>query len=355
MKNSDKSLFAELLLKWNAHANKREMPWKEEKDPYKIWLSEIILQQTRVEQGWNYYLRFINKFPNIKALANTNDDEVFKLWEGLGYYNRCKNLLSTARYISNEYDGIFPKEYDHILKLKGVGTYTASAICSFAYNQPYAVVDGNVFRVLSRYFGIVTPIDSAAGKKEFSLLAQSVLDKNNAAQYNQAIMDFGAVLCKFSKPLCGICPLESSCSAHLKGLVNHLPVKEKRINKKIRYFTWLKINVKNELLIYQRTAKDIWQNLFEFYLIENEESPSWSEQDIELFCYNIFNQAPVSVRLGDIEEQQLTHQKIKGQVIEVELNKKPDVLKKQRWVNKNKLKELAFPKILNDYLKRENA
>ena len=179
-----KPVFARKLLKWNQHKNKRQMPWKGVKDPYKIWLSEIILQQTRVEQGWAYYEKFIKVFPTIKHLAKATDEKVFKLWEGLGYYSRCKNLLATARIVVKEYNGIFPSDYEKIKNLKGIGPYTAAAIASFAFNKPYAVVDGNVHRILARYFGISTPVDTSAGKKLFDQLAQALLDKDNPAIYN---------------------------------------------------------------------------------------------------------------------------------------------------------------------------
>ena len=195
------AFFVDGLLNWNLNENIREMPWKGEKDPYKIWLSEIILQQTRVEQGLKYYENFISKYPHIDLLANAPEDEVFKLWEGLGYYSRCRNLLHTAKFISKELKGKFPDQYADILQLKGVGNYTAAAIASFAYNGDYAVLDGNVFRVLSRIYDLEIPIDSVAGKKEFSKLAQDLLPEKQAAIYNQAIMDFGAVVCK-PLPLC---------------------------------------------------------------------------------------------------------------------------------------------------------
>src|SRR5579875_495218 len=188
--------FVQELLKWNKEKNKRQMPWKGEKDAYKIWLSEIILQQTRVEQGLKYYENFIKAFPNVHFLAKAPEQKVFKLWEGLGYYSRCKNLIASAKFISKELNGVFPNDFESILQLKGVGNYTASAIASFAYNLPYAVLDGNVFRVLSRIFDIETPMDSAEGKKNFSELAQTILPKTKAGEYNQAIMDFGAVICK---------------------------------------------------------------------------------------------------------------------------------------------------------------
>ena len=232
MNNKKDAYFTHRLLQWNSTENNRQMPWKGEKDPYKIWLSEIILQQTRVEQGLAYYNRFIEKFPSIDKLATAPETTVFKLWEGLGYYSRCKNLIATAKHISEELKGKFPDAYMDILNLKGVGPYTASAIASFAYNLPHAVVDGNVMRVLARYFAIDTPIDSTEGKNYFTILANKLLDKNQASFYNQAIMDFGATVCKPQLPLCPTCPLQKECVAYKNNAVQGYPVKEGKLVKK---------------------------------------------------------------------------------------------------------------------------
>jgi A/G-specific adenine glycosylase len=244
VKTGDKSkLLAAKLLAWNRTGNQRKMPWKGEKDPYRIWLSEVILQQTRVEQGLKYYQNFISTYPDVHALANAPVEKVFKTWEGLGYYSRCRNLISTARLISTELNGNFPKTYESILQLKGVGSYTAAAIASFAYNLPYAVLDGNVFRVLSRIFDIDVPIDSSQGKKHFSDLAQNILPQQNAGEFNQAIMDFGAVICK-PVPECSICFFNSYCDAYLSGRQELLPVKEKKITIKQRWFNYAVFNLK---------------------------------------------------------------------------------------------------------------
>ena len=218
------------------------MPWKGEKDPYKIWLSEVILQQTRVEQGRAYYEKFIDQFPTIQDLAKAKDEKVFKLWEGLGYYNRCRNLLHTARQITKDQKGVFPNTYDSLLSLKGVGPYTAAAIASFAFNLPYAVVDGNVFRVLSRFYGIATPIDTKEGLQIFNELADKNLAEKTPGTYNQAIMDFGATVCKPSTPDCSTCNLSAKCVAFNVNKVNQLPVKLKRITKKKRHFDFFCFN-----------------------------------------------------------------------------------------------------------------
>ncbi|ANI88021.1 A/G-specific adenine glycosylase [Arachidicoccus ginsenosidimutans] len=342
--------FSKKLLHWHKYFNQRQMPWKGEKNPYKIWLSEVILQQTRVEQGWNYYEKFIQRYPAICDLANAEDADVFKLWEGLGYYNRCKNLLFTARFICNELNGIFPKNYEEVLALKGVGNYTASAICSFAYNQPYAVVDGNVFRVLSRIYGVEKAIDSTEGKNIFTQLAQENLDKKEAALYNQAIMDFGATVCKPANPQCATCVMKEICVAHNNGLVNQLPVKEKVLTKKTRNFTWFVLSVKNEIFIHKRTHNDIWQNLNEFYLLETDEKNNWNNEKVSEFVNNQFSINPLSINISKEFTQQLTHQKIKAVFIEVKLKTKPSSLKSGEWITKNNIPFFAFPKIVNDYL-----
>lgn len=342
--------FSEKLLHWHRHSNKRQMPWKGEKDPYKIWLSEVILQQTRVEQGWSYYEKFLQHFPAICDLANAQDSAVFKLWEGLGYYNRCKNLLFTARYICNDLNGMFPKKYEDVLALKGVGSYTASAICSFAYNQPYAVVDGNVFRVLSRIYGIKKAIDSTDGKQYFTMLAQENIDRKHAALYNQAIMDFGATVCKPANPACAACIMNDICVAYKNGIVNQLPVKEKILLKKTRYLSWFIITVKEEVFIHLRTGNDIWQNLNEFYCVETETRPDWNRISVADYINNQFSLKPLSIAVSKEFSQQLTHQKIKAVFVKTELKKKPDALSSYTWSPAGQLSQLAFPKIINEYL-----
>ncbi|HEV7622254.1 MAG TPA: A/G-specific adenine glycosylase, partial [Flavisolibacter sp.] len=265
--------FVNGLLKWNKNENTREMPWKNEKDPYKIWLSEIILQQTRVEQGLSYYKNFTLTFPDISSLAKAPEEIVFKLWEGLGYYSRCKNLITTARFINKELNGIFPKDYSSIIELKGVGPYTAAAISSFAYNLPYAVLDGNVFRVISRIFNLEFPIDTTSGKTKFSEIAQNLLPHDKAAVYNQAIMDFGAIICK-PAPLCSECFFNNNCLAFLNNNQDQLPVKEKKLKIKERWLNYFVFIYNDEILIRQRITKDIWQHLYEFFPVETSKKSS---------------------------------------------------------------------------------
>lgn len=343
--------FTTLLMKWHKEANRRQMPWKGEKDPYKIWLSEIILQQTRVEQGWGYYERFVKKYPTVQYLAKAKDEDVFKLWEGLGYYNRCKNLLFTARQIVNEQNGLFPKNYEALIGLKGIGPYTAAAIASFAFDLPYAVVDGNVFRVLSRVFGIKTAIDSTEGKNEFSILANEVLDKNEPGTYNQAIMDFGATYCKPFTPLCNGCQMQNICLAYKTGRVNYLPVKEKVLLKKHRWFYYFLLEHDGKLLINKREGKDIWENLFEFYLLEAGEQIKWDNELVKEWLEVQFGLKDAIVHhISAMYSQQLTHQQIKGQFIKIHLQKIPDSLMQYQWLPVNKIKKLAFPKFINQYL-----
>ena len=262
--------FTNSLTQWYLQ-NKRDLPWRKTVNPYKIWLSEIMLQQTRVAQGTPYFLSFITTFPTVFDLAAANEEQVLKLWQGLGYYSRARNLHKTAQYVANELSGIFPDNYNDLLKLKGVGEYTAAAIASFSYNEAVPVVDGNVFRVLSRYFDVETDIASAYAKKEFAALAFELMPKGNPAIFNQAIMDFGALQCVPKSPNCGICIFNTSCAALQKKKVDQLPVKSKKLKVRNRFFNYLVVSDDNEnTIIQKRIAKGIWHNLYEFPLIETE-------------------------------------------------------------------------------------
>ncbi len=267
--------FSKILLTWYLE-NKRDLPWRKTKQPYRIWLSEIMLQQTKIAQGLPYYNSFIEHFPTVFDLAKAPEEKVLKLWQGLGYYSRARNLHHTAKYIADERNGVFPSSYKELKKLKGVGEYTAAAIASIAFNEAVAVVDGNVYRVLSRVFGIETPIDSTEGKKEFKAVAEESLDKQNAKNYNQAIMEFGALQCTPKKPLCATCPLQSHCVAYQQNKVANLPVKAKKTKVSTRYFNYLVLLENNDhvtnTVLQQRQGKGIWQNLFEFPLIESKTS-----------------------------------------------------------------------------------
>lgn len=340
-------LFVKELLHWNRYDNNRQMPWKGEKNPYRIWLSEVMLQQTRVEQGLKYYQNFITAFPDIHGLAAAPEEKVYKLWEGLGYYSRCKNLIQTARYIAFDLKGQFPETYEGILALKGVGPYTAAAIGSFAYNHPYAVLDGNVFRVLSRIFDKEVPIDSTAGKKVFASLAQNILPQQAAGEYNQAIMDFGATICK-PIPVCDDCFFKHDCLAYLTGKQQLLPVKEKTIKQKSRWLHYFIVQCGNEVLIQQRTGKDIWQHLHQFVLIETEKPmkekvlQTLFEQQIGMEEYTLLAQWS--------EKQALSHQTIHFHFSHLRLKQKRKV-EGYHWIKRGQLQGFAFPKTLQQAVK----
>ena len=348
----DIKFFRDNLLSWYG-SSYRSLPWKEESDPYLIWLSEIILQQTRVEQGLPYYLKFKKRFPKVQSLAQAHIDEVLKLWEGLGYYSRARNLHSTAIFISKELNGIFPNQYEEILALKGVGPYTAAAIASFAYRMPYPVIDGNVYRVLSRFFGIKIPIDSSEGKKAFNVLAQKALDRDNPGRYNQAIMDFGATHCKPKIPLCASCPFKGKCYALEKKVVDKLPLKSKKLKKKKRFFHYLIIQSQNEILISKREKKDIWNNLYEFPLIEadklyfNIEQLSQNKPDIVNKIFNISSIKNVSKGY----KQVLTHQEIYAVFFELRVDFfSHELFNSFQSIKRENLVNFAIPKLIHLYL-----
>ncbi|MCA0932396.1 A/G-specific adenine glycosylase [Lutimonas saemankumensis] len=280
--------FSNALIMWYL-INKRDLPWRKTKDPYLIWLSEIILQQTRIAQGTSYYEKFADKFKDVFALADSDEKTILKMWQGLGYYSRARNLHSTAREIVAAYNGKFPDNYKSLIKLKGIGDYTASAIASMAFDKGHAVVDGNVYRVLSRVFGIDTPINESKGVKEFKILAQELLNLEDPGTHNQALMEFGAVVCTPKSPSCSSCVFNNRCEALRTGRVDELPVKKKALKIKSRFFNFLVLNDKNEnTFIRQRIHKDIWQNLFEFPLLETSEE-LYDTSDLLTFIEKEFN------------------------------------------------------------------
>lgn len=300
--------FSNRLRHWYLQ-NKRDLPWRNTHEPYQIWLSEIILQQTRIEQGLPYYYKFIEAYPSVFDLADAPADEVLKLWQGLGYYSRARNLHETARYVAYDLNGVFPDNYKELKKLKGVGDYTASAIASICYDEPVAVVDGNVYRVLSRIFGLDTPINSTAGIWEFKKLAAELLDTKDPATYNQAIMEFGALHCKPQNPACEVCIFNDKCTALKKNRVRELPVKLKKAKVKKRYFNYLVFDVQNDkTILEQRTGKGIWNGLYQFPLVESGELISESKlvEDpgfMEIigkrsFSVELFNEEPVVHKLS---------------------------------------------------------
>ena len=353
--DSNKKYFLKNLLRWNNKDNVRLMPWKGEKNPYKIWLSEIILQQTRVEQGWAYYDRFIKAYPNIEKLAKASEQKIFKMWEGLGYYTRCKNLIATARFIAKEKKGNFPETYNEILALKGVGPYTAAAIASFAFNLNYAVLDGNVFRVLSRFFGIKNAINSAEGKKIFTTLSNELLDKKEPGIYNQAIMDFGAVICKPKKPLCNICPLKNKCIAYIKGITGTLPVKKGKINIKSRWFYYLVLEHDSKFYIRKRGENDIWENLYEFILLETEKIMTIEKIKETPLFKKIGNKNKIEIiSVSELHRQQLTHQIIQGRFIHLKV-KNAVFLVTYKTVTRKELYKLPFSRFITGYMAENEA
>ena len=270
MEEVNKVIIAKLEQWYNMHA--RELPWRATRDAYCIWVSEIILQQTRVAQGYDYYLRFIERFPCVEALASAHEDEVMKYWQGLGYYSRARNMHAAAKDIMERFEGLFPSNFSDIRSLKGVGDYTAAAIASIAFDLPHAVVDGNVYRVLSRLFGVDIPIDTPAGKRYYAELAQTLLHREQPGLYNQAIMEFGALQCTPGACDCSVCPLQDVCVAHASHTVSQLPVKQGKVSMKSRYFHYFVLSCGEVTWLQRREGKDIWRNLYEYPLIETDET-----------------------------------------------------------------------------------
>ena len=342
--------FHNILIKWYLR-NKRDLPWRKTVDPYQIWLSEIMLQQTRVAQGMPYFFEFTKEFPTVKDLADASEEKVLKLWQGLGYYSRARNLHKTAQYISNDLNGVFPDSYKELLKLKGVGEYTAAAIASFSYNEVVSVVDGNVFRVLSRYFDIETDIANPAAKKEFAALARELMPKDNPAIFNQAIMEFGALQCVPKSPNCSICVFNSSCLALQKGKVNQLPVKSKKTKVSNRYFNYLILeDALGNTLIQKRTDKGIWHNLYEFPLLETE---SIVDFDVvskiakeEMFpLYTI-------IGIEDCAASTLVH-KLSHQHLHIQFWKIKIKEKIENGVDTEKLKTFPFPIVIYKFIEKQ--
>lgn len=343
----NKAEIRKALAQWYEH-NKRILPWRETHDPYNIWISEVILQQTRVVQGYDYYLRFIERFPDVKTLAEAQEDEVLRLWQGLGYYSRARNMHTAAHQIMEIHGGIFPQNPQDVRQLKGIGDYTTAAICSFAYNTPIAVVDGNVYRVLSRLTGCETPIDSTKGKKHYAQIAQELLDEQNAAVHNQAMMELGALQCVPGKPNCSLCPLAIWCASAGKELATLLPVKEKKTKIRIRYFHYIRFIIENTFYLQKRTAKDIWQHLYEYPMIETDE-PLSSET---LLSHPSFlkwiegNDNVCITQQTGIRKHVLSHQHIHAQLTEVRLNQRTSALNQLICVHPEETDRYAIPRII---------
>lgn len=338
------------LKKWYIE-NGRDLPWRKSLNPYNIWLSEIILQQTQINQGLPYYYAFIEKYPDIFALANADEQDVLNLWQGLGYYSRARNMLQTAKIIVNEYQGQFPDEYSSLIKLKGVGKYTASAIISIAFNKAFAVVDGNVYRLLSRLFGIDVPVDTASGQKVFTKLADELLDKNEPGNFNQAMMDFGALQCK-KVPNCSICPLQNYCTAFMSDTVSDLPVKSKKTVVKNRYMHYLLLEKNQQLILTKRTSDDIWKNLYDFPLIETLNSSEIGIENIKHLIepHNLAEEMKCIYKVN----HKLTHRNITANFYVVNLKKPLKKINFEReyvFVNKNRIEDFPFPKLIENFFK----
>ena len=337
--------FASQLLAWYP-THKREMPWRNTTNAYHIWLSEIILQQTRVQQGTPYFEAFVNNFPTIDALANAPQDQVLRLWQGLGYYSRARNLHTTAQYISQELKGVFPDSFKDLLKLKGVGNYTAAAIASFAYNENVAVLDGNVFRVLARFFGIAEDIASPKGIKIFQQYAQEILPKTDANSYNQAIMEFGALQCTPQKPNCMYCPLQQNCKAFLENLQSKLPLKTNKIKVKDRYLNYIFLEFEGKIIMRKRTQGEIWEGLYEPYL--EETNSSITLENFKIFAQlQEFNCIFALQNEAKLQKHQLTHQRIWAKFWHIKLNNISEKLNLEAqnyvWIGIDKLKDLPKP------------
>lgn len=335
------------LISWYKK-NQRDLPWRKTRDPYNIWLSEIMLQQTQVAQGLSYYLKFTETFPTIKDLAKAPEDKVMRLWQGLGYYSRARNLHTTAKVVATKYKGVFPNTYDEIKALKGIGDYTAAAIASIAYDLPYAVVDGNVYRVLSRLFNLATPINSTQGKKEFQLLADELLNHKQAALHNSALMEFGALVCRPQNPQCEACALQAHCLGFKNNTVSSLPVKEKKIKIKDRHFHYFIFNYRDYVYVSKRVEKDIWQNLYEFFLIETPKQES---------AENILKSKALKSMVGEVKllkvtplkKHILSHQHLHSTFYELKMEKAINHRKLMK-VKRNELHKIALPQLIIKYL-----
>ncbi len=345
----DKRYFSDKVVKWYEQ-NKRDLPWRRTADPYKIWLSEIILQQTRVNQGLPYYLKFVDKYPTVSALAAASQQEVLRLWQGLGYYSRARNLHECAQQVVDNHAAIFPDSFQGLRKLKGVGDYTAAAIASIAYKESVAVVDGNVFRVLSRVFGIDAPIDTPGGKKKFGELANEIIDSKNPDIHNQAVMEFGALHCTPKSPKCEDCVLESGCFAAQRHMQNLLPVKLRTTAIRIRYFYYFVVQKGNSYLMKKRTEKDIWQGLFDFFMIE-ESKPTKIEKLIERFnAINCLQFQAEDFVVSDNYKHILSHQTINAKFIFLKDVSNNFLKEPFAFYSTKKIEELPKPVLITRFL-----
>jgi A/G-specific adenine glycosylase len=348
---SPKAAFTPALMHWHQHHNERQLPWKGIQNPYFIWLSEIILQQTRAEQGRPYYERFIAAYPTVEELAAAPDDDVFKLWQGLGYYNRCRNLLATARTVAHERGGEFPATYEGLLELKGIGPYTAAAIVSFAFGQPHAVADGNVYRVLARYFGQYMPPGEPAGKTLFSVLANELLDKSSPAAWNQSIMDLGATICLPANPVCDACPLQQHCFAYQNSVTQELPARTAKAPLRQRHLHYVVLEQAGSIWL-QRREEGIWRGLYQPLLVEADERLNRQQlaETAEL--------KELDIQLGQLEyegqlQRKLTHQALDLQFFRVKVRAELALPAGGAWFSEAELKAVPLPKPIALFLEKK--
>ena len=346
----DSHTFKNILIDWYED-RKRDLPWRHTTDPYKIWLSEIILQQTRVVQGMSYYEAFVTNYPTVADLARASEDDVLTLWKGLGYYSRARNLHYSAKYIMEYHDGEFPTTYKEVIALKGVGKYTAAAICSFAYKDVYPVVDGNVLRVISRLFGITDAIDSPATVKQIYAISESLIDRDRPDQYNQAIMEFGAMQCTAKSPNCTDCPMKEDCVARAEDIIDQIPYKAKKVKRKSRFFHYLIWEDEGQTVVQRREEKDIWQGLYQYPLIETD-----NIRQIDLFkmCEGYIPEVQKNVEIQKVSEvhlQKLTHRDIHARFYHLLVSDIQLVIKNEYFlVDQKKVSNFALPKVIDAYL-----
>jgi A/G-specific adenine glycosylase len=330
---------------------KRDLPWRKTKDPYKIWLSEIILQQTRVDQGLAYYEKFVDQYSTVGLLASATEEEILKNWQGLGYYSRARNLHKTAKHIANDLNGVFPSSYSEIIKLKGIGPYTAAAIASFAFKEAKAVVDGNVYRVLARLYDISTPINSNEGKKQFQKLADELIDQENPDLYNQAIMELGALICSPKKPRCLLCPLQAKCHSFKNGTIDSRPVKLKKTRQTLRRIDYAVVERGDDIVVRKRGEKDIWQGLYDFASIEGVDQIRTNQ--LASFVSETFPNVSIE-SIGASPEKHythlLSHRKIEASFWKVEVSGTIEDGGSYKVIKKRNIDNYAVPRLIHKYL-----
>jgi A/G-specific adenine glycosylase len=353
LKRSDAGIFPGRVHNWYLQ-NQRQLPWRGVTDPYLIWISEIILQQTRVKQGLPYYERFVERFPNVEALALAEEDELMKMWEGLGYYSRARNLHAAAKSIMIDYGGLFPGSYINIRKLKGVGDYTAAAIASIAFGLPHAVVDGNVMRVFARYFGIESPVNTHATLKEMYALANTLLPEDNPGMHNQALMEFGALVCTPKRPACGKCPVNHTCLAYNSKIVDKLPVKNNPPDRITKYLVFVLVETETQIIIQKRNKDGIWKNLFQLPVIETKHTPADEEIiSLEVVAEWLADGNSELVAFSEVYVHLLTHRRLISRFVQIKTNELSLIRPGFIAVSKKDLYKFAFPVLIRKYLARK--